>query len=378
MGCTRIMDQNWLDQSALANDDVSSEQTAFPVLNAYNKNRRSKVWRSNGYFHIVSTNSDIVFRETIAGPDLVASIALAEYTSTAAFMTAVKAALELVGASTYTITQNANKKFVISSNGVGGDGSFTIYWTDPLSTAAGVLGFNETSDDSGALSYTADFLRIHTEEWILWDMGISSNPTHFIFIGPRNSPVKLSPNAVIKLQGNETNDWTVPSFEMDISYDDEVLYLENEDGLHTSALRYWRVYFEDQNPLGYIEVGAFFLGTHLEFERGAPQFPFQEGEIDRTETVFSEGGQTYSEIKPKTQSHSLQWLAITKLDQQMMREHFFEVGTGVPFFVMFDSVAGFSSEVNRRIKYVKFSAEPVYQLVSPNNYSAQWNLEEQI
>ncbi len=378
MGCTRIMNDNWLDQSALANDDVSSEQVAFPVTNAYNKNRRSKVWRSNGFFNITSSNDTIIFRETAAGPDLTAVIANAEYNTTASFMAAVKAALEAVGASTYTVTQNANKKFVITSNGVGGDGTFRIYWTNVLSTAAAPLGFSTAVDDTGSLTYTADFLMIHTEEWILWDMGISSNPTHFFLIGPRNEPIKLSPGATIKLQGNETNNWTSPSFEQTITYDDEVLYLENELGLHTEALRYWRIYFQDQNPLGYIEVGAFFLGTHLELERGAPQFPFTEGEIDRTETVFSEGGQTYSEIKPKTQNHSIDWLGLTKADQQLMREHFFKVGTGIPFFVMFDAVAGFSTEVNRRIKYVKFKNEPTYELVSPNNYTTSWSLEEQI
>jgi hypothetical protein len=64
---SRIYNENYLDQDALANDYVSSEQAAFPVDNAYNSVRRSKVWRSNGYWEITSSNNTFTFKDTAAG-----------------------------------------------------------------------------------------------------------------------------------------------------------------------------------------------------------------------------------------------------------------------------------------------------------------------
>ncbi len=101
---TRIFNNNFSD---LATITSSSEQTAFPLTNAFNAQRRSRVWRSNGYFNITSSNNTIVFRESV-GVDLTATVAIGVYTSRTAFFAAIKTALEAVGAGTYTISEDAS------------------------------------------------------------------------------------------------------------------------------------------------------------------------------------------------------------------------------------------------------------------------------
>ena len=80
----RIYNENYIDEDILANYDVTSEQSAFPIENAFNQQRRSKVWRSNGYFNVTSSNNTIIFRETAATP-LTGTIAIAEYGSYTSF-----------------------------------------------------------------------------------------------------------------------------------------------------------------------------------------------------------------------------------------------------------------------------------------------------
>lgn len=370
------MTDNYVSEEILAGSDVSSEQAAFPVTNAYNGLRRSKVWRSNGFWEIVSGDNTIVFNE--GGSDLTATIAPGQYTSTSSFLAALDTAFTTApgAAGSYTVTLSPALKFVITKSA----GTFTIKWTHANSAdMAAILGYDTATNDTGALAYTADVLKVHTSEWILWDMGWSSNPTAFFLIGPRNSPIKISPSAVIKLQGNETDVWTMPSYETTLSYDDEVIQKVSDTGLHTEALRYWRVLFEDQsNPFGYVEVGAFFLGTHSEFERAAPQYPVGEKEVDRTTEVTSEGGQSFSDIQAKTQSVDLKWKALTKADQQEFRRIFTIYGTGLPFFMVFDANVAFSTAIERRIKYVKFQNEPTYELVSFNNWDATTSFLEQL
>jgi hypothetical protein len=375
----RLFDENFIDPDVVSNADVSSEQAAFPAMNAYNKQRRSKVYRSNGYWKVISGENTIIFRETTA-VDLTATITAGEYTSTTSFLAAVKSALEVPGASTYTVSVDTTSgKIKIASNGAGGGGILELIWSDPGSLdIAAMLGF-DTVDSTGALTYTADALRIHTEEWFLWDMGISSNPTGFIVVGPRNRPIKISPSATIKLQGNETNTWASPSYETTVPYDDRVFLVMDAAGLHTEALRYWRFQIIDKdNPNLYIEIGAIFLGSFYSTTRGQAQFPFGSAMVDRSSTVLSEGGQTFSDIREKTQSFDLSWTGLTLVELERLVRIFDVLGTSVPMFVAFDPDSWFSSDATYYVRYVKFASEPSYQLISPNNFSLNMNLLEQL
>lgn len=382
MGCFRLMNNNYLDLNTLADQEFSSEQTSFPLANVYNKQRRSKVWRTKGYWNVEAGENKIIFRETIA-TDLEASVAVGVYTTPASFATAVKNALEAVGGSTYTITHNSNLKFNISSNLAGGGGIFEIIWTDSDSEKmAQYLGYSTSVDDVGLSAYTSDFLRIHgggaDSEYILWDMGISTNPTTFILAGNRNQPIKISTDAQIILQGNHTNIWNTPVYSKVINYDSEAMVVLSDTGLHTEGLRFWRLLLNDQNPLSYIEIGILYLGEHFGGDRGRVEFGHSIDFVDRSENIFSEGGQSYADIREKTALYNADWSGLTKEDIEVITEIFDEFGTSVPFFVSMDSDGVFSSSENRRIKYVKFDDEPKYSIVSPNNFDCNMRFREEL
>lgn len=377
---TRIMTDNFIDLDIVSNATVSSEQTAFPVANIYNFQRRSKVWRSNGFFEVTSSNKTIVFRETTS-VDLTATLTEAEYNSDSEFFAHIKARMEAVGGSTYTVSRDTSTlRIKIESDLAGGGGIFEIDWT--TSTAADTLGFDTAAEDTGASSYTADVLRIHTQEWIKWDMGISTNPEAFIMIGKRNEPIAITPSATIKLQGNETDIWTSPSFEQTLTYNDPVMSSFRSDsatGLHTEALRYWRLEVTDiDNAQGFIELGAVFLGNFFQATQGAVQFPFSGELVDRSPTVFSEGGQSFSDEFEKTERFSITWFALSKSEMESIFTIWDDVGTSRPFFVQFDTQGGLNADTQFFIRYVKFQSNPQYQLVRPNIYQVSMQLREEL
>lgn len=379
--CLRIYFDNYVDLDILANSDVSSEQTQFPITNAYNSQRRSKVWRSNGYFRVTANNNQIVYRETSGGPDIIATIPVSEYSSKTTFIAAIKSALDDVGSSTYTVTNSSATgfKFQIVSNGSGGSGAFHLMLTDSDFTAASLLGFATDSDlTDGSLTRVGDYLTINSEEYIEWDLGLSSNPKGFAVIGPRNTPLKLSPGGTYKLQGNHTSNWTSPVYESTLTYNDNALYVTDEDGLATANLRFWRFVMSDQNPNGYLEVGAFMLGTYFNPDRGRAQFPFSVDLVDRTDTLFSEGGQSYADIKQKTATYAITWLGLKKEDIEELEDQFARYGIGIPFFVALDSYPVFSTSSQRRLLFCKFAQEPSYELLSPNNFQVNMSLREEL
>lgn len=369
----KLLVDNFVDLNILANSDVSSEKAAFPVTNAYNLERRSKVWRSNGYFNIVSGDNTIIFNE--GGSDLTATVAAGEYSSTASFMAAVDSALTTApgAAGAYTVTQNSNLKFVLTKSA----GTFNIKWTHANSAdMAAVLGFDTASDSTGALAYTADVLKINTGEWILWDLGIASNPTAFVMCDQRNRPIRLSPSGVFKLQGNETNNFSSPSYSTTLTYNDQAISVITDEGLHTEGLRYWRVSFVDQNPLGYIQIGAFFLGESFQPTRGRVQFPLQSQYEDRSVNILSEGGQSFSDIFEQTQRYSATWVGLTKDNLVEMDDLFRVYGVFAPFFIVLGAQLDTSGDPV--VKFVKFQNEPQYELISPNNFRATMSFIEQL
>jgi hypothetical protein len=374
-----VFDTNRLDDAP--NKYSSSADADYPVSNVYDLSRRRRVWRTDGYWKIVSGDNTIVFRESV-GVDLTATITADEYTSDTLFFAAVKAALEAAGDSTYTVERDATtSRIKITSNGLGGGGIFQLMWTNAASAdMAGILGFSTASDDTGALNYTADLLRIHTEEWLKWDFGFALNPTGFIAVGDRNSPLNISPTATIKLQASSTDSWTSPEEEFTLTYHDYVLAKINTDGIalvNTSGYRYWRLQIIDNdNPDGYIELGCVFLGDHQDLSRGCPEFPLDAQNLDLSRVEFSEAGQAMSSKLPQSQRFSLAWAKLDNASLADLMTVWDSFGLHTQFFIALDNNNAFSSDSRDWIKLVRFEDEPIPRLLSPGNWSYQWNLRE--
>lgn len=373
----RILTNNYVENGTYSDFTASSEATGFGVENLESDKARAKTWRSAGYFAITASNKTIVFRESV-GVDLTATIAESNYTTLSSFLTAIKTALDAAGAATYTVTQTAAKKISIASDLGGGATVFQLMCSDVAFTARDVLGFS-TSDRTGSSSYTADNVRIHTEEFITIDLGAAFNPKAFILVGPRNEPLRISQSATVKIQGNSTDSWTSPAFEATLTHTDFALARFSTTGLHSSALRYWRVSIVDRdNARGYVEASALYLGDWLTFTRGCPEFPLEIEEIDNTEKRSALQLGTLSTIRSQTAQVTLNWNNLTKTEVESMRDAWADRGLGKPFFVSLDPDEAFSSDLERWVLMVTFDSSPQYALDGPNRFSSTWVLVEEV
>lgn len=373
--CFRILANNYLESTAAKS--VSSENVDFPVSNIYDKYRRNKVWRSAGYWDLSSINKTIVFRETV-GVDLTATVAANSYTTDAAFLSAIKTALDAVGAATYTVTRDTTtKKIKITSDLTGGASVFELRMATSVDMA-NVLGF-DTVNLSGASTYTADELKIHTYEFIKWDLGMASMPQAFVLAGPRNTPLKFSSNAVIKLQGNQTDNWSSPTYNQTLTQDDYVYFIHDADKLSQSGLRYWRLYIEDKNnPNLYVEAGLIYLGESFAFDRGGPEYGFTTEYNDRSNTVFSENGVEFTDVRPVSETLKMNLVGLTKTGMENLDDFFNRLGLHTPFWLSVDTNAVFSSSQRRWVRYVKFDSNISSELQSINNFRVSADFREQL
>lgn len=379
MSNVRVMHENYVDPDYYVSMTYSTQKTVAPAENVLNYVRRSKVWRTDGYWEITASNKTIIFRETV-GVDLTATIAESNYTSDSSFLTAIKTALEAVGDSTYTVTRDTStNKIKITSNGSGGGGVFQLICTSGSFTSASILGFSTASNLTGALTYTADTLKIHTSEWMKWDMGTSVNPKAFVLIGLRNTPIKISETATIKLQGNHTDTWSSPVYDQTLSYHSDAIAVFSTTGLHTEALRYWRLVIQDPGNLnGYIEISNLYLGDAITTTRGAVQFPLRESVIDLSQTAYSQSGVSFSDENEMTSEISFGWNFLTVTEAEVLKTMIKEVGTSKPFFVCLDPEENFSSNLETQVRFVKFTGKVNIDLTRVGIFSSDWDLREEL
>lgn len=361
---------------------TTSESPSALSENLYGSQNRGKVWRSAGFFSVTSANKGIVFQETNS-VNLTANIAEDDYDNISDFLFAIKDALEAVGASTYTVTQDSvTKKITIESNGLGGGGIFKLMWTNVGSTAAGILGFSTAADDTGSLVYAADQVSIHSYERLIWDLGMASNPDAFIMIGKKLQAIKLTTSAVIKLQANATNAWNSPSYDVTLDYDEVAilkLKAEGDAGLAPTGYRYWSLYIEDpQNPDGAVELSKIFLGDYYSPVQGKPQFPFEVSKQDFSDVKQLNSGSKTVSIKLRSEVFSFDWMALTTGEKEVFDDISASVGTSENFFVVFDPNIVMSSDLNYSARYVRFDSNPSLQLETPGMWSSSWTLEEQV
>jgi len=372
----------YTDPTFVANEFHSSQTALFNSSNAYNLERRTKTWRSAGYFNIKTGLNTFVFRESI-GIDLTASVTVDEYITDALFMAAIKTALEAAGDSVYTVSRDATTaRIKILSNAAGGGGIFELICTNgPSAAMFDIMGYSTASNRTGALTHQADLLKIHTGEFLMWDLGVPTNPTGFFAVANRNAALNISPSATIKLQANWTNNFDTPAVEYALVMQDFILSKVNPLGLSdiTNGYRYWRLSIDDSsNPNSYIELGAVALCNHAQITRGCPAFPFETELQDRTNLVFSEGGQTISGRKTKTQVFQLSWELLDVASLEALENHYNYFGQHSAFFLSLDPNGVFSSDGATWNRLLRFTENPSAALVSPKNWSMKWSLREEL
>jgi hypothetical protein len=371
-----ILNENYL---SACTQTYSSQNTSYPASNVAPGVRRTKVWRSSGCWEISSANNTIIFRDDTS-VDKTATITAGTYTSDTTFLAAIDTALEAAGAANYTVTRDTTtNRIKITSDLSGGATAFQLRCADGGFTAASILGFSTASHLTGAATYTADSLKLHTGEWIKWDLGVAGNPKAFIAIGTRNEALKLSSNATVKLQGSTTDSWTSPEYSQTLTITDYGLGVFSSTGLHTSGLRYWRLSIVDTaNAYGYVEMAKCYLGEAVIPTTGAVQFPLNSTLVDYGERTIAKSGNVYYDVAALTEILEMNWSFLTKSEKEELEDFVRTVGLSTPFFVCLDPDENFSTDLERYVKYVRFDDPPKFSLVTPNNFSSDWSIREEL
>lgn len=336
----RIISHNYAFDSTV---DIlpSSEDTNFPASNLADYGV-GNVWRSNpdgGTFVITSSNKYINFKESGGGAELTATLTEDTYTADE-LESAIKAAMEVPGAETYTVTYDPDTGlWTIATAGA----YLSVLWLTGTNTANSIgasLGFDVSADDSGALTYTGSGIAIHTEEAVVFDCMVDTRVDSVMVLFEKRIGSKLTTNAVVKFEGSHTNAWVTPVFSTTLTFDETY---EGFSHFYAAAsyneCRYYRLKIVDpSNPDLYVEIPKIVFGTATQLTQ-VPQLGFALKTTDLSNSERTPYGHRYTDIYPQMDTFDFKYAALTSADLATLEAIYARVGSAAPVVLSLDSTA---------------------------------------
>lgn len=330
----RIIDWNYAFDDSVGLYS-SSEDPEFPLTNL-TKFSRERVFRTSGYFVVSSSNNKLSFKESSGGSELIATIASGEYTPDE-LEAEIKFQMENAGAQTYTVTFSASTgHWTIASDGT----YFALLIataTSPSNSILTSIGYSTNDYSSGDLSYTSPQIALHTEEWVLLDLRTwGTNPIDsFVLLFSKSAGNSLTSFATIKLQANQTPDFSSPSVNQTLTLD-ETWQSASHFFSTANNYRYWRVQIVDpSNPNLYIEIPKIVLGYSAQLTQ-EPEVGISQSEKDSSQNQENSYGNRYSDLYPVRRLLSFGYKVLQDTDKQILRNIFRRNGNSSPITVAID------------------------------------------
>lgn len=358
--------------NSLINDDdllidFSSGSSQADATNIH-KPERYRVWNPQGYFLITSSNNKIYIYD---GSNKTITLDSGGYEEPSDLYTEMMAKLN-ASSSGWTVTYTSDFKFNISRSSSG-----KLRYSQTSNAIWDTIG-HTGSVDVTAMSFPGDEVRIHTHEYIIYDLLTPVEMQYFALIGQIGEVFSLSSSAVIKIQANSSNVWTSPPLDQTVTRNDFGAF---HYFTGSSTYRYWRLYIQDRtNSLGPsgITLSQMYLGSYEELSQRNVSVGFNKNYIDNSKATKSYSGvKFFNDSFRQRTFKNLSVNFLTAADRELLQDFIQTVGTSSPFYIDFDPDLS-TSDAGELSGYFYFSSDPVFNHVVSNIYSFSFEIEEAV
>lgn len=356
------------DQWASGAITYTTQEAAFPATNTQTR-RLTNVWRSayseasgGGFFEITAANQNLYFNE--GAGSFTAVIAIGTYNVTE-LIAEIKMQMEIVGAHTYTVEYDFDNTLLFEITD--STGTFELEGATTANSIWSTIGY-DTADTGLAASHTADYIRIHTYEYI--DASLTaSDEFDFAIIYNHN----LQTTATVKFQFSDDN-WVTISLEITPTRNGN---LAADLRGAVESYRYRRIYIEDiDNSDGYVQLGRVCLYEMLTpaigISKGFSIMPKDSSVVNR-----SLSGEKSSVQYPHIETRSYKFDSVDTWSE--MQTMYDIVGTSKPVTLLtreFMPTVGTWVNPELYILYCTFTKWTKRQ-VAGEKYSLQFSVEEE-
>lgn len=357
----RFANNNYLSASATH----STFDSSYPFANIYDT-RRGLVGVFRGNFTVTAGENDKLYIND--GTDKTVTLAAAEYTGTTL---ASHIQTQLNAASTNWICTYSTSTYLFTVNRT--SGTAALRFSQTTNAAWDMLGFIGLTDDSTP-SFVSDESRIHSEEWIKIDIGISQEVGFVGIVGPISEAFGISDTAVLKIEGNSIDDFSAPptSIAMQVSDLGAFAY---PDVSH----RFWRLSIKDRQNTGgpsALKIGYLSISSIVAVGNSSISTGFQAGYIDPSILLVSENGTRYHDTRQKYFTLSGEIQAAFGDSRRDLEQFFYDYGTSEPFFMSIDAGLRVFENQGEVTKLVRFEAQPSLQNIIRDYFNVSLSVSE--
>lgn len=321
----------------------SSQLSSFPLTSAFDSYRFTG-WRPSGAFEITASNNTIYIND---GADKTVTLTNATYATGTLLAAHIQTQLNASSSNWTCVYSTTTYKFTIDRS----SGTKILRKSQTTSALWNAIGYLGAVD---AAATAADVIRIHTSEYIKFDLLNQYQIDAFIAIGAISAYFPIPETATVTIKANNLDDFSSPPLNETMTVTEEgiVKFFDDID----SSYRYWRIDFEDKaNPNGpsVFDLRVIYLGSMEAMSRNISN-GFRAARIDKSIGLESEGGTFYYRKKPKYWQidGSVDWTI--PADRKIISDLYEYVGNTTPFFVALDPTTAISDTISEFTKYVTF------------------------
>lgn len=215
------------------------------------------------------------------------------------------------------------------------------------------------------------------DEYVTFDLGSAQAATSVIIFAHTLTALDFAANAVELRKSTDNfaaNDVLVASTS---TFTAGAIVLT----FSSTSSRYWRIKFTKDNAADVRDIGRVFLGTYETFT-GLPDWDgLKIKPRDMSQTDRSEGGQTYSCVRPQYREVSFDASALNQTEVGVLKTISEEVGTHTPFFII--AIESGSDAESAETLYVKFTQIPERNTAGMGSdgnlaWDGEWKMAEEI
>lgn len=327
---TRIMYINSLSYGNIISN--SGNLAGFPASNAITSNR-GQLWVTAGNFKIDSSNQYLYLG--INSIPYIIDLTIGNYTGSTLASHIQSRILAITGITVSCSYSSAYKfTFTCSTNDIlfGLSAQTNSIWYD--------LGLLGTIDINMPQSTTlTGYVRIHTHEFIYFDLGYAMDISFFAILPQRNYANMLTAGATINIKASNINDITTAPLNINVPSGSEGSFYFLEQGYPISYRYVWLTIIDPENPYGpNLEFSQIFLGGYISLPNRTVDAGFTIQDVDRSLRTESQAGGLYFERYGRHKRISnLKFSNLTKIEVAAIQQLYFDLGKSNSYYISIDS-----------------------------------------
>jgi len=345
----------------------SSALPGFPASNLSNLNR-GMVWVTTGLFRITNANNKLYIGIGITAYTVTLTNGDYNPVTLAAHISA-----RILAVTGYTIScsYTTSYKFALTSATTG----FTLLLSTQTNAVWYDIGMLGNVDVPVLVSGTVTGeIRIHTSEFIYYDLGYSMDISFFALMPQRNFSNMLTAGATINIKASNINDITTAPLDVNVPSGIEGSYYFLEtNGIPVSYRYVWITIIDPANPFGpNLVFSQLFMGGYLALPRRTVDAGFTIQEVDRALRTESQAGGLYFERYGRHRRFSgLKFSNMTRAETAAIQQIYYDIGKSNNFYLSLDS-GNFNNDLTAFTDIGVFENDPTITAKPANYFDANF------